>query len=444
MKHIETLHLYNVRLLETPSTQLFHVIIKDGRYESIEKQFESPVLQGSALSQITVNQLDEQKIINVEGRYLLPSFIDIHTHLDKAYSLASVPNKSGTLQEAIKNYSERASQFSPSEIKERVKRAALQSLSHGTTNIRTHVNFEMDISEEIALHHLQAVLEVKNELRNVMSIQVVPMFSYLSSRSKRQLEVVEEAISYGVDGIGGAPHLSPNAEDDIDLLFQFAYKHNKFLDLHVDEQDDPAVCTIEHIIEKTIQYDFQGKVVTGHLCSLAAMDERKAQTIMEKMNKVKIGAVTLPGANMYLQGRNDKGLIRRGITRVRELIEHGVSVATASDNVNDPFHPFGRCDMLQIGLLTAYTTHLASERELHHVVKMITEIPAGFYGLENHAVKEEAKANFVIVDGEDLYDLFAALSPSRYVFHKGQWISVTKSDTQQLIPSKISKIEKMG
>jgi cytosine deaminase len=149
----------------------------------------------------------------------------------------------------------------------------------------------------------------------------------------------------------------------------------------------------------------------------------------------------LPGANLYLQGRGDKGIVRRGITRVKELINQGVDIATASDNVNDPFHPFGRCDLLQIGLLTAYTAHLGSEDDLHHLLKMITEIPASFYGLENHCVEEKAKASFVLVEGEDMYQLFANLSPSRFVYHNNQWVSKTKVESQLLVPQKTVSVD---
>lgn len=424
------LHLYNVSLPLYEKDDFFHIVIKNGKYRNIERQSVHFETNAVPLSEMTMEQLDKQSLIDIEGRWLLPSFVDVHTHLDKAFSLRSVPNKSGTLQEAITNYSKRAHLFTSTEIKQRVIRAALQSLSHGTSCIRTHVNFELDVSKEVTLQSLQAVIEAKYALSPMMSVQIVPMFSNLSTRTKKELEIVEEAIALGIDGIGGAPHLSPHAGKDIDALFHLAMKYDTFIDLHVDEQDNPNVCTIAHIIQKTREHDYQGRVVAGHLCSLAAMERKKAYSIIESMEKEKIGAVTLPGANMYLQGRSDKGIVRRGITRVKELIENGVMVSAASDNVNDPFHPFGRGDLLQIGLLTAYTAHLASEKELYDVLRMITNVPAKLFGIDHYGVKEEATAQFVIVDTNDIYDLFASLSPTRYVHVNGQWVSVMKSETQ--------------
>ncbi|WP_445491783.1 amidohydrolase family protein [Niallia sp. 03133] len=425
---MEEIQLYNVSIPILDSQHFYTLTIKNGVFSKVKKQGEKRILNIPKFSKGFSVDWKSQKKIDLEGRVILPSFVDIHTHLDKAFSLKMVPNKSGTLQEAILNYSQKAADFTYEEIKNRVIKSALQSLSYGTTRIRTHVNFELDISPKVALSNLQAVLEAKELMKPFIDLQIVPMFSEISSKSREDLEIIEEAISYGIDGIGGAPHLSPKAKEDIDYLFQLAVKHHKFIDLHVDEQDNPNVCTIEQIIQNTKRWDFQGRVMTGHLCSLSAMEERKAFKIIEDMAIQQIGAATLPGANMYLQGRGDKGLIRRGITRVQEMLQRGVMLATASDNVNDPFHPFGRGDLLQIGLLTAYTAHLASEKELLAVLRMMTSTPAFLFNDHRYGIKEGNAASFVLFDAKDMYDLFANLSPTRRIFHNGEWISCMFSD----------------
>lgn len=414
--------LYNVRLPLNDEQAMFEITIKDDQYEKVEKQ--QPAVSPSAVSFSNVRgEMAGLQEVDLEGRLLLPSFVDIHTHLDKAFSLQAVPNQSGTLPEAIRNYSKQAHLFTKTEIKQRVIRAAIQSLSYGTTHIRTHVNFELDVSASLALEHLEAVLEAKQELSPYLTLQVVPMFSQIYGRPRKELDIVETAIHSGVDGIGGAPHIFPQAAENIEALVKLAIKYDKVVDLHVDENDDPSVSTIETLIRLTEQHGLQGKVTAGHLCSLAGMEDAKAERIIEKMAKTKVNAVTLPGANMYLQGRGDRGIVRRGITRVKELLQAGVSIATASDNVNDPFHPFGRGDMAQIGLLTAYTAHLASKEEIKEVVRMATAVPAAIFGLPDHMVKKGAPANFVIFDTNDIYDLFASLSPTRLVFTNGEWLS---------------------
>ncbi|EIJ80425.1 amidohydrolase [Bacillus methanolicus PB1] len=425
---MDTVHLINVFLPLYDSNQLFEIIIKNGSYELIRKQ-------SSYLEMKNVIKLDglslsppptSLKTIDCQGSVLLPSFIDAHMHLDKACSLNKVANHSGTLEEAILNYRQQSPFFSVEEIEYRAIKTALNALSHGTAAIRTHVNFEVALGEDVVFRALEAVLRAREKLKPYIDIQIFPMFSWPDDSSKRKLEWIEEAINMGVDGIGGAPHLAVDPEKEIDFLFDLAEKHDKPIDLHADESDDPNVCTLDYIIQKTVEHQFQNRVVVGHLCSLAPMEHEKALLLIDRMAEAEIGAVTLPGANMYLQGRFDSGIVRRGVTRINEILQRGVTLAAASDNVNDPFHPFGKADLLQIGLLTAYAAHLGSNAGQKQVIKMITEEPAKLLHINNHGVQQGSKASFVILRAGSIEEIFTNLPSERYVFHKGRWIYHSK------------------
>jgi cytosine deaminase len=417
--------LYNVKLPFEDEERLFTIEVEDGRYTRIEKQDE---LQHTGLLPLfeLKKMTDLEGDIDAQGCVLFPSFVDIHTHMDKAFSLRSVPNQSGTLVEAIQNYSLNVQHFNKEEIQSRVMKMAVQSLMYGTTHIRTHVNFEMDRSWKLALGHLEAVLAAKRRLAPFLSIQVVPMFSNLSTRDAAEWEIINEAVEMGADGIGGAPHLSPRAKEDIETLFSLAEKYNLFLDLHVDENDDPNIDTIIDIINTKKSRGFEGQITAGHLCSLAAMQKEKAVEIIRAIKSEKINVVTLPGANMYLQGRLDQGLIRRGVTRVKELIGVGANVAAASDNVNDPFHPFGRGDLLLVGLLTSYASQLNGKEDLQNILRMVTEIPGSMFGIK-HGVKVGNEAHFVILYASDNYELFASLPDGRAVYTNKKWQSLKTS-----------------
>lgn len=362
---------------------------------------------------------------DLQGKILLPGLVDAHMHIDKAYSLGAVKNASGTLYEAIQNYREAAPRFTKVEIKKRMIKSALHALSYGTTTIRSHLDFNLQAGIEAAMRTVHAALEIKEALKGTVDLQFFLMCPY-DLLSRKEMEAVEEALKMGIDGLGGAPHLSETPDEDIDLIFQLAGKYEKAIDLHADESDDPSVQTVEYIAGKTIQTGYQGRVTVDHLVSLSAMEDRKADILIRKMADAKLTAITLPAANMFLQGRGDRGIVRRGITRVKELMEAGVPLATASDNVQDPFHPFGRGDLLQIGLLTAYAAHLASEEDLANVVRMVTEIPAAILGLKNYGTLPGEAADFVIMDARSINELFTWLPVGRWVFRSGKWIYASR------------------
>ncbi len=421
------LHLINAALPLTDERTLFELIAEDGRWTQIRPQ--TGYLEAgpdyAAVSQAAADSFREDKrfALDLEGRQMLPGLVDAHMHLDKAYSLPKVGNRSGTLLEAIRNYKEAAPGFTKEEIKARIRKAALKAVSYGTTAIRTHLDFNLGAGAKIAFDTVHAALEAKEELKGIVDLQLFPMCPYNGAVPDRG--EVEEALKLGMTGIGGAPHLSETPERDIDRIFELAARYGVPIDLHTDESDDPGKRTVSYIADKTVEYGYQGKVTVDHLCALSAMEDREADGLIRKMADAGLFAVTLPPVNMYLQGRGDRGLIRRGTTRVRELIAAGVPLASASDNIQDPFHPFGCGDLLQIGLITAYAAHMGSPAELRHILRMLTDIPARILGLERYGIAAGNPADFVVLGSRSVDELFAEPPADRLVYKHGRWLHVS-------------------
>lgn len=112
--------------------------------------------------------------------------------------------------------------------------------------------------------------------------------------------------------------------------------------MHVDETDDGAVRTLEMVADEALRRGFLGRVCAGHVCSLAAADHEYADRVIEKCVRAGISIAANPVTNLVLQGRGDRGLVRRGTTRIGELRAAGVNVLFGQDCVKDGFYPFGR------------------------------------------------------------------------------------------------------
>ncbi|WP_166238657.1 amidohydrolase family protein [Paenibacillus turpanensis] len=414
----------NVSLpLEDPN-HLFELSIRGGRWNTVQRQ---PHIQDS-LTHIPISNAGVEPspdgLIDLEGRMLLPGFVDAHMHLDKAYSIYKVGNKSGTLLEAIDNYRESVQLFSKEEITKRMVKAAMRAASFGSVVLRSHLDFPARWGKEVVFRTIEAALEAREKVRPYIDLQFFPMVPYDPEQQNEINDWVEEAFRMGIDGLGGAPHLSPDPAAHVEWAFRKAVRHDKSLDLHVDESDDPMVQTIDDICRETIRWGYQHKVNAGHLCALAAREQEDAERVISLMAEAGVGAITLPAVNLYLQGRGDKGTVRRGVTRVKELLGAGIPVAAASDNIQDPFHPFGKGDLVQIGLVTAYAAHMAGEREMYDLLHMITSHPAQLTGLTDYGVKPGNTARFVVVDACHPREMFTEVPGNRWVYNHGRWISV--------------------
>ncbi|MBB3111627.1 cytosine deaminase [Paenibacillus phyllosphaerae] len=419
---IDGIEAINVRLPLLDDKGFYTVTIRDGKFTAVERQenfIVSPVHK--PIGQLGFEELKTAAWLDMEGKAMLPGFVDAHMHLDKAYSLPWVRNRTGTLLEAIVNYRSVAPSFTKEVIRERIVKASLRAASYGSAVLRSHLDVPVHLGRDIAMRTIEAALEAREIVNGALDIQYFPIFYFDQAKEREWTDFAAEALRIGIDGVGGAPHLSPDPQASLAWAFKLATAFDKPVDLHTDESDDPSVKTIEVYCEHAERFGYAGRATAGHLCSLSAMEQDEAERLIARMAECGIAAVTLPAVNLYLQGRGDRGNVRRGVTRVRELLEAGVLVAAASDNIQDPFHPFGRGDMLQNGLMTAYAAHMAREEDIGTVLRMLTSIPAAITGVADYGIAPGNPARFVVLDAVSAEELLQELPAGRWVYNKAKW-----------------------
>jgi cytosine deaminase len=353
--------------------------------------------------------------LDLQGRLVIPGFVDVHMHLDKAFALESGLDPGDSLLAAIQNFYRWRDSISPQQIYRNARRAAEQALSNGTLALRTHTT----VDQSVGLSWLEPLLRVKEELAPWMTIQLVAFPDSMELIERRSEDLLKQALAAGADAIGGAPLMCSAPQEAIDILFDLAGEAGCDLDLHIDESDSPSANTLEILAERKIALGFPGRVVAGHCTSLSALPEADARRVIEKVAQAGLFIVTLPSCNLFLMGRQDRGLVRRGLTRVRELLAAGVSVSFASDNIRDAFNPFGNADMLQQALICAQALQMGSNEELVQILKMGTEYPAKAMGLEEHNLRLGDPASFVVLDAQNWGSALARVAPRRYVYTRG-------------------------
>lgn len=360
------------------------------------------------------------EVFEAGGRLLLPAFIDAHVHLDKALTWDKVAkNRSGTLAEAVAilRVVKSSSAWTVSWVKERAREVIHWELEHGATALRTHVDLELTGS----LVGLTALLELREEVRDWVDLQVcvLPPGDRLGEPATRSL--VEEAVRRGVDLVGGSPHHCPQeAEANIVWLFDLAMTAAKPLDLHTDETDDPSVVTARVVAREAARRGMRGRVTASHLCSLDALPEGVAREVAEELAGAGVHAVALPAANLFLRGRGDACARRRGMTRVRTLAAAGVNVAFASDNIRDPFCPYGNGDPLEIANLGAQVAQFGTERELAEALAMVTYRAAAVLGLEDYGLSPGCRGDVVVLDCQSAVEAIVSRPRPLLVVRQGK------------------------
>jgi cytosine/creatinine deaminase len=193
--------------------------------------------------------------------------------------------------------------------------------------------------------------------------------------------------------------------------------------MHIDEHLDADNVLFAEVARMTRAYGMAGRVVAGHCSALSAMPPDAAARTIDDLRDAGVGIVTLPAANLFLQGRDADRLPPRGLTRVRELLASGIPVAAASDNVQDPFVPTGSGDLLEIARWTLLASQLGLG-EMRKVFEMVSTVPAQMIGLGNDwGIRPGARADLLIARAETIDDLVAGGALERTVMIEGRVVS---------------------
>jgi cytosine/creatinine deaminase len=360
------------------------------------------------------------EVIDLRGRLVVPGLIDVHQHVDKSRTRRLVKNRSGTLDGALQAYQSFASGVTREDMLARAARTLDTCLAYGTVAIRSHTN----IDPQTQCRGVEAMVELRERYADRMTLQIVAHVTSCATRMRDRAKTwLEQAISSGADIIGGVPAISDDPIAFLDMVFGLADKRGLPLDLHIDEHLDGNTLLFEPLVERTEALGLQGRVVASHSSALSAVNRVEAGRIIDKLARSQIAIVTLPAANLFLQGRDAAALPPRGLTRVADLIAAGTLVAAASDNIQDPFVPTGSGDMLEIARWTLLAGHLGLD-DLNTAFDMVSRAPATIMGLrQDWGIRPGARADLLITDGKDAGDLVASGSLNRTVMVGGRIVS---------------------
>lgn len=364
------------------------------------------------------------RVLDLEGNYLIPPFIDSHFHLDSVLSLGQPRhNQSGTLFEGIQIWGELKKTLTREAIVERATQYCKWAIAQGIGAIRSHV----DVSET-TLTTAEALLEVREMMKPYLTIQLVafPQDGYL--RVPGQIDRMTRALDMGVEIVGGIPHGERTMQDGADsirLLCELAAARGLRVDMHCDESDDPLSRHVESLAYQTQRLGLHGRVTGSHLTSMHSMDSYYVSKLLSLMAEADIHAVANPLINITLQGRHDTYPKRRGLTRIPEMLAQGINVSLGHDCVMDPWYAMGRADMLEVASMAWHLTQMTRPEHSEVMIDLITENGAKTLGLTDYGIRVGNPASFVVLQAHSAADALR-LKPNRlFVVRDGVVLSET-------------------
>ncbi|MBG9452077.1 cytosine deaminase [Cytobacillus firmus] len=396
---------------------LWNIAIQDGKIHSISQE----EAEGG------------QETLDAVGSLVSAPFIEPHIHLDTTLTAGEPEwNQSGTLFEGIQRWAQRKETLTHEDVKTRAKTALKWQIAQGIQHVRTHV----DVTDP-SLTALKALLEVKEEMADYVDLQLVAFPQEGINSYPSSAELMEEALKMGADVVGGIPHFEFTREYGVASMktaFDLAEKYDRLVDIHCDEIDDEQSRFVEVVAAEAYERGLGSRVTASHTTAMGSYNDAYTYKLFRLLKLSNINFVANPLVNIHLQGRFDTYPKRRGITRVKELLEAGLNVSFGHDDIFDPWYPLGTGNMLQVLHMGIHVSQLMGYEQIVNSFDLITTNSAKTLNIdEKYGIEEGKPANLIILDAENEYEAIRRQAAVKYSVRNGKIIAETKPSQTSVV-----------
>jgi cytosine deaminase len=357
------------------------------------------------------------RALHLDGRIVLPGFVETHIHLDKSCILDRCSMKGG-LNEAIAEVASLKAAFTEDDVAERAGRTLRKCVLNGTTRMRTHV----EVDPVIGLRGLAGVKRAIADFAWAIDVEicVFPQEGLLCNPGTDELMVA--ALKDGAGAVGAAPYTDSNSHGQIDRVFEMAREFDVDIDMHLDFGSDASALDVDHVCRRADEYGWGGRVAVGHVTKFAQMPADRLKVLARRMADGGVAVTVLPSTDLFLMHRDhtENLSVPRGVTPLHLMAAEGVNCSLSTNNVLNPFTPFGDCSMIRMANLYANIAQVGQRAEMAGCLDMVSSRSARLMNLTDYGISVGAPADLVVIDATDPTMAVAELAQPMFGFKRGR------------------------
>lgn len=392
----------NARLADGPD--LVDIGIRAGRFAAVEPA----LVQGNSA---------DGPAEDLEGRLVVPGLVETHLHLDKACLSDRCPC-GGALAEAIAAVARAKRAFTEEDVYARAERVLRRAIGHGTNRVRSHV----EVDPRVGLTSFRALQRLKADYAWAVDLTLCafPQEGLLDDPGCEA--VLVQALEAGADLIGGAPYVDRDPRGQIATIFALARRHDRDVDLHLDFDLDPEGATFEAVCRETDAAGWGGRVAIGHVTKLSAMAPEAFAAAARRLADAGVAVTVLPATDLFLMGRDRDRDVPRGVSHAHRLARAGVTASIATNNVENPFTPYGDASLVRMANLYANVAQVAAPEDLALCLDLVTGSAARLMRLEGYGIAPGLPADLVVLDAASPAEAVATIAPARLGVRAGRTV----------------------
>jgi cytosine/creatinine deaminase len=345
---------------------------------------------------------------DADGKMAFGGYVETHIHLDKAGIISRCNLCSGTLEEAVRETSRAKAAFTTEDVYARAASIIEQAVLNGTNRLRTFV----EIDGRAGFRSFEAIKRLKADYAPMIDIEICAFAQEGLNNDPGTEAMLDEALRSGADLVGGCPYTDSDPVDHIRRIFDLGERYGVAVDFHLDFDLDPAGSNLPAVIAETLARNYQGRVSVGHVTKLSALSPEEFEAVGRQIAEAGIAVTVLPSTDLFLTGRASTHLVPRGVTPAHRLAELGVSTTVSTNNVMNPFTPFGDVNLNRMANLYANVAQIGTPDELARVFAMVSANAARLLGIADYSLAVGGPATLVLVDADGPADAVARIAPT--------------------------------
>ena len=392
------------------------LILRNARLIGSEQEVTDIGIIDGKIAEIRPNLEALCEAIDLQGRLVSSGLIETHIHLDKSCILDRCKADKGDLEEAIGEVARAKKSFTPEDVYNRAKRTLEKSILNGTTHMRT----QLEVDPGIGLRGFEGVRTLMDEYKWAIDIEICifPQEGLLNNPGTDDLMIA--ALKTGGSVVGAAPYTDSSPHGQIDRVFEIARDFDIDIDMHLDFGPDPDDLDLLYVCEQTAKFKYGGRVAIGHVTKLSGAPPTLFDKCAKRMADAGVALTVLPSTDLYLMGRHMDHSVMRGVAPSHKALHHGVNCSLSTNNVLNPFTPFGDCSLVRMANLYANICQVGARGDIRECFNMISSRSAKLMNLKKYGVTPGCFADLVVLDATGVEDAVAELAPVLFAFKRGR------------------------
>lgn len=389
----------NARLSHTPDAAPVDIGIDRGRIAAVE-----PSLQADG------------PVFEVGGSMVCGGFVETHIHLDKSNIIDRCAPTEGRQARSMESVAAVKHSFTVEDVYERASRTLEKCIKHGATRMRTH----LELDGGVEMRSFEAIEQLRRDYAWAIDVEVCVFPQEGLTDNPRADALLVEGLKRGAKVIGAAPNYDPDHAGQVHRVFDLAREFDVDIDMHLDSGNSPEAMDIHLVCELTEKYGLGGRVAVGHMCKLSTMPITDLRALAKRIAAAGVAVTVLPATELFMMGRDQEYNVRRGVADVNLLVECGVNCSLSTNNVLNPFTPFGDASLLRMANLQANVCQIGTAPQLRECFAMLTERSARLLNLKDYGIKVGNPADIVVLDATSPEQAVAEITPPLAVFKRGR------------------------